>query len=60
RPETVFAILEDGMPGGRLETRERFEGRGGGEGETNVLRVSRSSLGFHPGGLAVLPNTPPR
>lgn len=68
RPETVFAILEDGMPGGRLETRERvvktqerFKREEGVFGERgNVLRVSASSPGFPPGGLAVMPNTPPR
>ncbi|CAN0057961.1 unnamed protein product [Ectocarpus sp. 4 AP-2014] len=57
RLETVFAILEDGMPGGRLETRGEsvhgFSARQQGA-------ASAPPLSFDEDSIAVWPTTPPR
>lgn len=57
RLETVFTILEDGMPGGRLETRgESVHGLSARQQGA----ASAPSLSFDEEGIAVWPTTPPR
>ncbi|CAB1118784.1 unnamed protein product [Ectocarpus sp. CCAP 1310/34] len=57
RLETVFAILEDGMPGGRLETRgESVHGLSARQQEA----ATAPSLSFDEDSIAVWPTTPPR
>ncbi|CBJ33732.1 hypothetical protein Esi_0577_0005 [Ectocarpus siliculosus] len=57
RLETVFAILEDGMPGGRLETRgESVHGLSARQQGA----ASAPSLSFDEDSIAVWPTTPPR
>ncbi|CAN0151721.1 unnamed protein product, partial [Hapterophycus canaliculatus] len=55
--QTVFAILEDGMPGGRLETREACSG---GRSEVGRGASSLSSTAFERENVTVWPTTPPR
>ncbi|CAM9926122.1 unnamed protein product [Pylaiella littoralis] len=57
RSKTVFAILEDGMPGGRLETRQRSSSVG-----SPPVQVSSSvsSPNFDQENFGVWPTTPPR
>ncbi|CAN0098262.1 unnamed protein product [Ectocarpus fasciculatus] len=57
RLETVFAILEDGMPGGRLETRGEIVH---GLSAHQQGAASAPSLSFDEGSIAVWPTTPPR
>ncbi|CAM9669700.1 unnamed protein product [Scytosiphon promiscuus] len=57
RPQTVFAILEDGMPGGRLETREESSS---GQSESGRGAFSLSCPGFDRENAVVWPTTPPR
>ncbi|CAM9588624.1 unnamed protein product [Ectocarpus sp. 12 AP-2014] len=57
RLETVFAILEDGMPGGRLETRGESV-RGLSARQQGA--ASAPPLSFDEDSIAVWPTTPPR